>query len=246
MQNNNNLFQSYLLPLLLTLLLILVSLLLDIVNLTNIAMSALLFAIIGTSVFLAELLIVNVSRSLERKNTFAFVSNLLLANRSSEGSNILTLDEVFAIESASDEVWIYAYDLGWEEEGSKIPDLVFENLKRGVKYRYLVPNNKQTSIRVSNLTNKYRRIRNSAKLIEFRSRPRELKLVQFGIAVYNPSVTTGEDRSLNGCVVVFYPHYQLFGPNSSSRFLSMRGKATLEVQEGFIDLWDDAIATQKQ
>jgi hypothetical protein len=240
MHKDNGLFQNYVLPLLLTLLLIVGSLLLDVINLSNIALTALLFAVIGLAVFFAELMIVRASRSLERNNTYSFVSTLLLTNRSTEGSNMLTLDEVVAIEAAADEVWIYAYDLGWEGENSELPDLVAENLKRGVKYRYVIPNNKQVFVRVNSLLNKYKKIKNYKELIKFRSRPRELKLLQFGVAVYNPAVGRGGTRSLSESVVVFYPHYSTFGPNANARFMAIRGLETTEVQEGFLELWDDA------
>ncbi|MFM8876397.1 MAG: hypothetical protein ACKOGC_10030, partial [Anaerolineae bacterium] len=131
---DNGLFQSFLLPLLLTILLIIGSLAMDVVNLSQVTWVALLFIVIGLAVFAAEIMAISISRKSERKTTFEFVTSLLLANRSNGGSNILTVDEVTAIEAASEEVWIYAYDLGWEGDNSVFPDLVGQNLMRGVKY----------------------------------------------------------------------------------------------------------------
>lgn len=238
---DNGLFQNFLLPLLLTILLIIGSLALDWVDLTNITWTALLFVIIGLAVFLAEIMAINISRNSERKNTFEFVTSLLLANRAAGGSNILTLDEVTAIEAASEEVWIYAYDLAWEGDNSVFPDLVSENLTRGVKYRYIVPNSNQVLIRVNSLLSKYKKIKNARKGIVFKCRPLELKLVQFGIAIYNPSITAEQGRQLSDCVVVFYPHYKSHAPRTEARFISMKGPSTIEVQEGFLEFWNDSM-----
>jgi len=152
------------------------------------------------------------------------------------------VDEVTAIEAASEEVWIYAYDLGWEGDNSVFPDLVGQNLMRGVKYRYIIPNKKQVLIRANSLLNKYKKIKNGKKDIIFKSRPSEIKLVQFGIAIYNPNIALKQNRqSSSDCVVVFYPHYKSFGPHTEARFISIKGQPTMEVQEGFLELWDDSI-----
>jgi hypothetical protein len=164
---------------------------------------------------------------------------LLLRDRAKEVANVLSLEEVLAIETAAEEVWIYAYDLAWEGEDSVFPNVVLNNLKRGVKYRYIVPNNKQIHLRVNNLRHKYGGVKNVSQLIRFRSRPRDLKLVQFGMTIYNPSVLNRNART--DCVAVFFPHYNFYGPqNSSAPFITIRGQSTVEIQEGFLELWDES------
>jgi len=232
-------FRSYVLPLLLTILLIVASVLLGLLKLTNVVLAGFLFAIIGLGVFSAELLISKSIRNEEKQNAYAFITNMLVRERSQSASTILTLDEVVAIEAAADEVWIYAYDLEWEGEDSPLPDLVNANLLRGVKYRYIVPNTKNALIRIEHLQHKYATAA-GLRSISFRIRQREQKLVQFGIAIYNPFVLTDSRRPVGESVVVFFPHYQLFGPKGDSLFITLRGRPTTEVQEGFCELWNDA------
>jgi len=77
---DNGLFQSFLLPLLLTILLIIGSLAMDVVNLSQVTWVALLFIVIGLAVFAAEIMAISISRKSERKTPFEFVTSLLLAN----------------------------------------------------------------------------------------------------------------------------------------------------------------------
>lgn len=170
---------------------------------------------------------------------YSLTTSILLRNNQKYSMGFIDLDEVMAVESLSNEIWIYAYNLAWESESSKLPDLVLENLERGAKYRYIVPNNKQVTIRVNALRLKYSEVKNNNQLIKFRNRQRDLKLVQFGIAIYNPSILSGGSRSIDDCVVVFFPHYQSFGPSKSPLFITMKGQSTVEIQEGFIELWDE-------
>lgn len=243
MSTKENLIYTYLLPILLTLLLIVVTVLLGLVNFSNLLIASALFVVIGFAIFFAELLIARASRNTDRKETYTLITNLLFRNRveSNDSGNILTLDEVLTVEISADEIWIYAYDLGWEGEGSNLPDVVMNNLKRGAKYRYIVPNNKQVENRVNALRHKYNSVKNVDNLIKFKSRPRDLKLVQFGIALYNPSLLSKGKLSVSDCVAVFFPHYSAYGPkNNNPHFITLRGQSTVELQEGFYELWNEA------
>jgi hypothetical protein len=240
MGRDDTLFRSYLLPLLLTVLLIVTSVLIGFLKLTSLVLASALFAVVGLCVFSSELLISKASRREEQRNAYTFVTSVLVRERNQAANCILTLDEVLAIEASASEVWIYAYDLGWENENSGLSEVVKANLGRGVKYRYLVPNLASVLLRVEHLQRKYSATPPLDKLVRFRSRPRELKLVQFGIAIYNPSLLSGGTRAIGECVVVFFPHYQLCGPTESPLFFTLRGHPTTEVQEGFCELWNEA------
>lgn len=241
MRSDDTLFRSYLLPVLLTVLLIVTSMLIGFLKMTNLVLASALFAVVGLCVFSSELLISKASRREEQRNAYTFVTSMLVRERGQAVNCILTLDEVLAIEASASEVWIYAYDLGWENENSRLSEVVNANLGRGVKYRYLVPNLASILLRVEHLQRKYAAIPTLGNLVRFRSRPRELKLVQFGIAIYNPSLLSGGSRAASECVVVFFPHYQLCGPTQSPLFFTLRGHPTTEVQEGFCELWNEAI-----
>ena len=241
MSDNRGMLYSYLLPVLLSLALLVTSVLLGVVNLTNLLSAAILFLIIGFSIFLAELVIGRLSRGTERQETYTLISNLLLRNRANEIAHVLSEDEVFAIETAADEVWIYAYNLAWEGEDSVFPGIVSNNLKRGVKYRYIVPNNKEVHLRVNTLRNKHSSVKNASRLVRFRSRMRDLKLVQFGITIYNPSIL--DPGAKTDCIVVFFPHYDFYGPKNRNEapFITIKGQSTVEIQEGFLELWNESV-----
>jgi hypothetical protein len=231
---------TYLLPILLSILLIVTSQLFSLVSLKNTLTAAALFAVIGVAVFLAELLL-SPNRSSARNDAYTLLTNLLIKGGPQSASNILNFDEVCAIESNADEIWIYSYDLGWEGDSGKFSDIVLGNLLKGVKYRYIVPQNKQVQIRIDSLLQKYSAVKNRDKLIIYRSRPRQLKLVQFGVVIYNPTISKKAGRSPDECVVIFFPHFQTSGPRANdAAFISMRGVSTVEIQEGFLELWDES------
>jgi hypothetical protein len=239
MTRDESLFNNYFLPLLVTVLLIITSLLVDLLRLTNFLIAASLFLIIGLCVFSAEMLIARGTRRAERQNAYTFITSLLFRERSQVGSAMLTLDEVLAIETVADEVWSYAYDLGWEDDNSPFPKVVNSNLGRGVRYRYIVPNTKNALIKVEHLQQLHAGAGGNERLF-FRSRQREQKLLQFGITIYNPSLQSTKARPISETIVVFFPHYQFFGPSENALFLTLRGRASLQILEGFCEVWDEA------
>lgn len=243
MSHKENLLYSYLIPIVLAILLLVASVVLGVVGLSHLLIAAALFVVIGLAIFFAELLIAKTSRMSERKDTYELITNLLFRNSPAFNSTgkILSLDETLAIEAAADEVWVYAYDLGWEDEVNKLSELVFNNLKRGVKYRYIVPNTKSVEAKVNVLRHKYCSIKGVDKLIKYKSRQRDLKLVQFGIGIINPPLLDQDKRSLRDCIVVFYPHYSAYGSiDDNPVFVTLRGQPTMEIQEGFYELWNEA------
>lgn len=53
------------------------------------------------------------------------------------------------------EIWLVSYDLTTEMDGGLYADVVPENLKRGIKYKYFVSNNKISVMRLEALKRKY-------------------------------------------------------------------------------------------
>lgn len=159
---------------------------------------------------------------------------------SPDGGGLLRLEQLIAVEQTCSEAWVYAYDLAWETEGTGLPDVVRGNLERGVRYRYIVPPEKVVLGRVRRLQENCREVENAKDLIEFRVRPPDenLRLLQFGITIYNPSISSPL-RPLEQCLAAFFPHYKSFGPEGGAVFVSLRGGETHQLQEGFIDLWTE-------
>lgn len=214
------------------------SLLMGLLNLKNVVLASVLFLTVGLCVFSAELLVSKVGRIQERRNTFTLLSAVLVRDRTAASSGLLTLEDVIALESASEEVWIYAFDMAWEDETSPIPAMVRANLARGVRYRYVVPDTAAVRVRVDNLRHRYTGVPNLSTLLSYRARNREEKLIQFGVAIYNPSLLSGGRRAPADVVVVFFPHYNLCGPGGGAAFVTLRGESTVQVQEAFVEVWN--------
>lgn len=236
----NEILRNYVLPLFLTILLIVTALLMGLLNLTNVVLASVLFVMVGLCVFSAELLVSKIGRIQERRNAFSLLSSVLVRDRPAASSGLLTLDDVIALESASEEVWIYAFDMAWEDETSPLPSAVRANLLRGVRYRYVVPDTGAVRVRVDNLRHRYAGVPNLSTLLSYRTRKREEKLIQFGVAIYNPSLLSGGRRAPGDVVVVFFPHYNFCGPGGGAAFVTMRGESTVQVQEAFVEVWNSS------
>jgi len=233
---------KYVLPIAFATLTLLVSYLIGVSKLENVLGAAALMLTIGVSIFLSEMLLGITSRMEERKAAYSFLSKLLFQGRASPTSsstNLLTLEEAMALEAAADEVWIYAYDLKWEDGNSTIPDVVLGNLQRGAKYRYIVPNSLDADIRVRSLRARYSAVRDRDKCIEFRKRSNEERIIEFGIAIYNPTIERRQRRNDAECIVILFPHFSGVGPASrgSSSLLAFGGEATIDFQVGYLGMW---------
>jgi hypothetical protein len=241
-RDKKSLVLTYLIPVAVGLLLPVLGYLLGFLELKNIVFATLIVFVIGLAIYLSELWLTESSRLTEREESFRLLTTLLFSERQTVSGQHLSMPEILAIEQTAKEVWIYAYDLKWEDGDSSLPDAVHDNLKRGVRYRYVIPNNPRVIVRAKNLLSKYVDVPDLDKLIEFRARTHEHKLVQFGIGVFNPTAGTSAHGNSNECVAVFYPHYDGLGPNTREgrQFLSMRGKSTVEIQEGFIEAWGES------
>jgi hypothetical protein len=240
-KQNEQLINTYLVPLLIGAILLIISFLIGLSNFQSVFLAGLLFVVIGISIFLSEILLTKTTRINERKDHYSFLSNLLFRHYAAGSCQLLTLGEMVALEAAAEEVWIYAHDLRWEQDNNVI-EIVIKNFQRGAKYRYLVPKDPSVLIRVDALLSQYAKIRNVDNLVIFRTRGSDSKMLRFGVVIYNPSVLGSNPRGHDECVVVFIPHYSPLTSNSREigPYFSIRGSATAEIQECFIELWRDA------
>jgi len=121
-------------------------------------------------IFDTEMLLARTSRIEQRKNNFALLSSVLFRQHSFTNTQLLSLEEVMAIEAASDEVWIYAYDMKWEDGASDLPEIILQNLHNGANYRYIVLNRQKTLLRVQSLLKKYDNVPRRDSVVRFRIR----------------------------------------------------------------------------
>ncbi len=249
MLEKNAVLYGLLIQILASVFLLVISVLIGYNNFQNVALAIGLFISIGIWIFLFEYLLVREIRMVEtraayaaRQSSYTFLTNLLFRDRVVSSNQVLTLKETLAIEAQADEVWIYAYDLRWENNSTHIPDVVLANLKRGVHYRYIVP--PQIKLRVDDLRAKYSSIPDCDDIIKFRARREEVKLVQFGIALINPFLMKRGDREVDNCVAIFYPRFSATALQSPEfdHYLCYRGATTIELQEAFLQLWDNETA----
>jgi hypothetical protein len=63
-------------------------------------------------------------------------------------ARVVTNMNVLGLEATSAEVWIWAYKLTWEIEDERTLETVRSNLQRGVSYKYILPKNSETFVRV--------------------------------------------------------------------------------------------------
>jgi hypothetical protein len=239
--------ESYLLPIFLTLILISCAQLLNLIKVRDYFIALPLVAVLIGGTFGIQLLAFRVIRRRERDVLFELVSNVVISGGSSrKTSSVLSESEVFMIESSAHEVWIYAYDLAWEEENSPFTKLVRDNLARGVKYRYLVPNDPAVLNRVQHICGSVSQIRNVDSLIKFRATRRERLITQFGLVIYNPNFRASPENGEHAettPVVVFFPHFSDFSSGVDQYqpvFLATYGASTARIQEAFFQYWKGA------
>lgn len=236
--------RSLLLPVVLTLVLIVLSAIAGLVDPSRLWFAAGATALLIVGVNLTLALSFRRVYSSERGALFSIVSSVAFSDHQSRRTTgVLTRDEVLAIEAAAREVWIYAYDLAWEDQNSPFQKLVRENVARGVKYRYLLPKAPEVLLRAKQVSKSLEPIKDANSLVEFRSTVRERLITQFGMTIYNPTfLNDGENHpSIEGSVIVFFPHFKEFSSgDDSTPFLALTGAGTARVQEAFVQYWEAA------
>lgn len=235
--------RSLLLPVVLTLALIVLSAIAGLIDPSRLwfAAGAIVLLIVGVNLTLA--LSLRRLYSSERGALFKIVSSMAFSDHQSRARGVLTREEVLAIEATAREVWIYAYDLAWEDQNSPFQKLVRENVGRGVKYRYLLPQAPEVLLRAKQVSKSLKEVRDANSLVKFRSTVRERLITQFGMAIYNPTFLNdgGNPAGIGESVIVFFPHFKEFSSaDDSTPFLALTGAGTARVQEAFVQYWDAA------
>lgn len=223
---NRKIVLHYILPILIFTMQTVISLLFTPNKIIFFIMAILLFLLIGVSIFFAEIYI----NEIIPKNIVKKKAKNLLSEKSNN-FKLINYNTVLEIEKESEEMWIYAYDLAWESKDNELTDVVYNNLKRGKKYIYIVPDTENVRDRVKALLERYGEISNKDASIEFLFRKDSNKLVQFGFTIYNPIY---HKKRKSKPIVVFFPHYKLTDETKDTdKFYILKGKETFELQEGF-------------
>ena len=183
----------------------------------------------------------------DRMELYRIVSAIALSPADQPASGLLHTQDVLAIESVAEEVWVYAYDLAWEEdENSPFTRIVKENLTRGVSYRYLIPDLPEVIERAKQIRARLSLTPRTRGRFEVRSHSRERAVTQFGLSIYNPSWQIEKSSSLrpqSDSVAVYYPHFDEVQESMAATanvFFSVRGKASNRLQEAFAIYWKTA------
>lgn len=232
MTNKNSIIINYLIPFAFIITGLILSTLIKLDNLKYYIFTFMLFIVIGASIYLAEIFINEIKPSNELKKG---IESLLSGEV--KNSNFLNLKSILKLESMSNEMWIYAYNLEWEMGDSALVDVVYKNLEKGKKYIYIVPDTDRVRARVKILEERYKNIKNNSANIQFFFRKENSKLIQFGITIYNPSICTHGSKMKP--VVVFFPHFKSIQSSiESDKFYFIMGNDTFEIQEGFLEALD--------
>lgn len=239
----DHILNSYLMPILSSILVIITGILLS--NLmTQISslyfiLACCLFIIIGISIFLGEVYRSNlIDRSTVQDKDKHEVMNLdKLANNSA----ISSLEKIVDFEGQAKEVWILGYNLSWEIENPDLFEKVSSNLKNGVKYRYLLPDSPKLRNRAKILLERLvdGETDPTKKNIEIKFQQTRIKLLQFGVCIYDPSITKHPSKSSATCIVAFFPHYEAVTSESAQRILVLAGSQTTSIQEDYVWLWEN-------
>ena len=241
--------QNYLIPLGLAIAILALSQLLNLVHIQNLLIAAGLCGTVLGLLFLGQYAAFRSLRVQERDALFGILSTITFSgSRSVPMSGVITQSDVLGIESTSREVWIYAYDLNFEQfdrNRSPFTNAVVTNLEKGILYRYLLPSSDKLIIRAERLRNYLSQFTSSADQLQFRVTGTPPQFNQMAIALYNPDTVEGNrrDNDESGTVAVFFPHAEDFaGADAGQKtpFIAVRGRHALLRQEKFERLWRDA------
>jgi hypothetical protein len=234
---------SYLMPILSSILVItagiLLSNLMTQINYLYFILACCLFLVIGISIFLGEVYRSNlVGQTTLRDNNQEGVRSIdKLANNSA----ISNLEKIVDFEGHAKEIWILGYDLSWEIENPTLCEKVSTNLKKGVKYRYLLPDTPKLRNRAKILLQRViGEETDPAKTnIEIKFQKTRIRLLQFGVCIYDPDIKNRPSETSAKCIVAFFPRYEVVTSESSQRILVLAGNQTTSIQEDFLWLWEE-------
>lgn len=238
-----NVINSYLMPILSSILVIITGVILSMlmaqISYRYFILACCLFLIIGVSIFLGEVYRSNlIERTKSEDDPNQIVRLDKLAANTSAVSN---LEKIVDFEGQAHEIWILGYDLSWEIENHQLWNKVANNLKKGVKYRYLLQDTgklrSRAKILLDRLTDGEEDL--GASNLEVRFQKTRIRLLQFGVTIYDPEINKRTRTSPGTCVVAFFPRYESVTSESSQRILLLAGNQTTTIQEDFVWLWEN-------
>lgn len=227
--DKSNIFKQIALTIALIVVSALFSIMVTATNIEFFLLAVILFIIIGITSYL---MCSYFYKTIYELKTKIYIEKVL--NPNERNYQFIDYDSILEIEQEAKEVWVYAYDLEWEMKDNPLTDIVYSNLKKGKKYTYIVPDVDNVRWRVEALKKRYAKIRNSKSSIDFHFREEDNKLVQFGFAIFNPSLLK---KHAHNTSIVFYPHFKAIDETESfDKFYCISGKETLEIEEAFYGL----------
>jgi hypothetical protein len=238
-----DIIQNYILPIVLAIVILAVSQLINLVSIRDLLEASGLCAIIITGLFTGQYVAFKALRIQERDALYGILSVITFSGPgSSPRKGMLSQPEVLGIESTAHEVWIFLYDMKYEdfdERRTPFTNAVVESLERGVRYKYLIPDDQQTIQRARRMQAYLSQYASSVKQLEFRIAACAPIFNQFSVTLYNPSAPRSkksESKSLSSPnpIAVYFPHADDVGlnlDNSGAYFTAIMGTRALEVQE---------------
>jgi hypothetical protein len=240
--------QSYIIPIVLAIVILAISQLINLVSVSNLLEACGLCAVVISGLFVGQYVAFKALRLQERDALYGILSVVSFSGSSHiPTSGVLAQGDILGMESSAHEVWVYAYDLNYEnfDRGRSVfTNAVVVNLTRGVRYKYLVPDSPEIIRRAERMQEYLRRFAASAKQLEFRVASSPPLFNQFGVTLYNPDnvesisspQTDGKDCDT---VAVFFPHAKDFeaeGIQEFTPFIAVRNGKAMEIQEKFEDM----------
>jgi hypothetical protein len=249
-----DLIQNYILPIILAIVILAVSQLINLVSIRDLLEASALCAVIITGLFMGQFVAFKTLRIQERDALYGILSIITFSgSASSPRKGMLSQREVLGLESTAHEVWIFVYDLSYEsfDEGrTSFTNAVVENLERGVRYKYLIPDSPEIIARARRMQTYLRQYAPTVKQLEFRIATCTPIFNQFSVTLYNPALfhaAKSEMRanSQTSPVAVYFPHAEDvdFNPDQSDAFFTaIRGSGALRVQERIESLFNSSKA----
>jgi hypothetical protein len=240
---SDQVINSYLMPILSSILVIITGILLSVlmvqINYRYFILACCLFLVIGISIFLGEVYRSKLHSAKPFEDDRSQIVRLddLAANTSA----VSNLEKIVDFEGEAKEIWILGYDLSWEIENHQLWEKVEANLRTGVKYRYLLQDSNKLRTRAKILLDRLQDGEEhiGRENIEIRFQKTRIRLLQFGVTIYDPEINKRTIGVPRRCIVAFFPRYESVTSESSQRILLLAGNQTTTIQEDFLWLWDN-------
>jgi hypothetical protein len=235
--------QNYVVPIVLAIVILAISQLFNLVKIANLVEACVLCATVISGLFVGQYVAFRALRVQERDALYGILSTISFTGPSHMAtSRVLVEADILRMESAAHEVWIYAYDLNYENfDRSRSPftNAVVTNLKNNIKYKYLIPDSPEIIRRAERMQDYLRRFTKSEKQLEFRVAASPPLFNQFAVTLYNPDNVAGAPSGrddVGATVAVFFPHANSFGTESGgdvTPFIAVRDGKAMDIQEKF-------------